>query len=360
VAALSDRQYRSVLDLVGEAHDAQGLDELRSFLLPALRRLVPCEYASYNEVMEDGQTPVAIAEPALPQSAREAWARHAATHPLVIYHQRTRDGRPYRLSDLISTRELHMMPLYRELYEPLGVEHQIAFTLPSPPVLTIGIALSGGGRRDFSDEERQMLDLARPHLIQAYRNAQIRERLTGTVAATRAALETRRAAALVADASQRVSLLTERGAEMAARVAGEAVSEGGRLPPALAERLREGGTRSLPLGDGQVLSHVVHTADGASLMLFDTPDGPLSPESLRGLGLTRRESEVLAGLARGRSTAETASDLGISTRTVHKHAQRVHSKLGVRDRAAAVATAWAAVATGEGAAPSVSATRAGA
>ncbi len=80
----------------------------------------------------------------------------------------------------------------------------------------------------------------------------------------------------------------------------------------------------------------------------------LSADALQGLGLTAREAQVLVAIARGRSTAQTAEDLTISDRTVHKHLQRIHSKLGVSGRAQAIATAWAAAeaagATGEQAA----------
>jgi DNA-binding CsgD family transcriptional regulator len=68
----------------------------------------------------------------------------------------------------------------------------------------------------------------------------------------------------------------------------------------------------------------------------------LSHEALRGFGLTAREATVLHGLARGIAPAELAGELGISPRTVAKHVQRIHAKLGVGTRAQAVAVAWAA------------------
>src|SRR3954453_18474874 len=57
------------------------------------------------------------------------------------------------------------------LCEPQGVLHQIAITLPSQPTLTIGIALND--ERRFTMRDRDLLDLARPHLVGAYRNAQL-------------------------------------------------------------------------------------------------------------------------------------------------------------------------------------------
>ena len=54
---------------------------------------------------------------------------------------------------------------------------------------------------------------------------------------------------------------------------------------------------------------------------------------------TRRELEVLAEVARGRSNAEVGRALQISEATVKTHLVRVFEKLGVSDRTAAVTTA---------------------
>jgi DNA-binding NarL/FixJ family response regulator len=54
---------------------------------------------------------------------------------------------------------------------------------------------------------------------------------------------------------------------------------------------------------------------------------------------TRRELEVLAQVARGRSNAEVGRELHISEATVKTHLVRVFEKLGVSDRTAAVTVA---------------------
>lgn len=56
--------------------------------------------------------------------------------------------------------------------------------------------------------------------------------------------------------------------------------------------------------------------------------------------LTDREAEVLALVARGRSNREIAAALFVSEATVKTHLGHVYEKLGVKDRAAAVATAY--------------------
>jgi DNA-binding NarL/FixJ family response regulator len=75
-----------------------------------------------------------------------------------------------RFSDLITLEQLHALELYTEVYAKLGVEYQMAFTLPHEKDRILGVALSRGDR-DYTDEERDLLDQARPFLIQAYRNA---------------------------------------------------------------------------------------------------------------------------------------------------------------------------------------------
>jgi DNA-binding NarL/FixJ family response regulator len=59
----------------------------------------------------------------------------------------------------------------------------------------------------------------------------------------------------------------------------------------------------------------------------------------RGL-LTERELQVLRGMSEGKSNAEIGRELFVSEDTVKTHARRLFRKLGARDRAHAVASAF--------------------
>ncbi|WP_163508273.1 ATP-binding protein [Fodinicola acaciae] len=97
-------------------------------------------------------------------------------------------------------------------------------------------------------------------------------------------------------------------------------------------RLREARSIAADLRAAPLLSRIDCLAVRARL---DEQDEPADP----GFGLTRREAQVLRVLANGRSNAEIAVELFISTNTVASHVQRILTKLSVSTRTEAAALA---------------------
>lgn len=60
-----------------------------------------------------------------------------------------------------------------------------------------------------------------------------------------------------------------------------------------------------------------------------TGDGARAGEAAN--GLTPRQTEILARIARGQSTKEIAFDLGLSVKTVETHRATIMERLGIRD-----------------------------
>lgn len=81
----------------------------------------------------------------------------------------------------------------------------------------------------------------------------------------------------------------------------------------------------------KVLEKTEDFVDATTLSPSDA-DGPTLPTPK----LTKRETEVLQCIANGHSTAETASMLYVSQKTVKNHLASVYSKLGAHDRTQAV------------------------
>jgi two-component system nitrate/nitrite response regulator NarL len=80
----------------------------------------------------------------------------------------------------------------------------------------------------------------------------------------------------------------------------------------------------------QIVDAVLAGALAGEIRLRARPAAPV---------LSERESQVLHAFARGLSIPQTAAELFIGASTVKTHTQRLYEKLGVSDRAAAVAEA---------------------
>jgi hypothetical protein len=80
------------------------------------------------------------------------------------------------MSDFLSREEFHATRLYELLYRSLGVEYQMSVGLPAPRPVVIGIALNRADR-DFSERDRAVMNVLRPHLVQAWFNAKDQSRL---------------------------------------------------------------------------------------------------------------------------------------------------------------------------------------
>ncbi|HWF72257.1 MAG TPA: helix-turn-helix transcriptional regulator [Solirubrobacteraceae bacterium] len=159
-----------LLELIGDTCGLLEIGEFRLGVQHAVRRAVPADWIGVDDIGPDPETTTVNIDPPAPPALVEKFKLYAHQNPLIVRHQRTHDGRALRFSDVVSAAELHALPLYREFYAPMGIEHMVAFTLSHAPDRILGVALGRAGN-DFTDDERDLLNQARPFLIQAYRNA---------------------------------------------------------------------------------------------------------------------------------------------------------------------------------------------
>ncbi len=130
--------------------------------------LVPAESCSYNHLVG----PVAVAtriEPAdsldFPD-AHQLFQQYLPEHPLLQYTEATGDLAARRISDVASDRQFRGLGLYHEFYRPAQVDYQLVVSVLAPHGGMISVALNRYGH-DFSDQQRDVIDLLRPHLAQA-------------------------------------------------------------------------------------------------------------------------------------------------------------------------------------------------
>lgn len=273
-------------------------------------------------------------------------------HPLINFYQRTRDGQALKISEFLTRSQFHRLGLYNEFYRPLSVEHQMAFTLPARPPLVIGIALNRG-RPDFSERDRLILNLVRPHLIQAYRNAEIVTQMQQELVVVRQVLDKLELGVIVLTEDGKVRLATAAAQQLLEDYFGKRALRANRLPETLQRWARH--QEALLATEDDVpppRKPLVVEAEGRRLivrhlcdreqclLLLEEQLTSIQAAWLESLGLSRREAEVLTWLAYGKTNAEIGIILGISGQTVKKHLDNIYLKLGVENRTAAAARAY--------------------
>ncbi|MEV7551551.1 response regulator transcription factor [Amycolatopsis sp. NPDC089917] len=94
-----------------------------------------------------------------------------------------------------------------------------------------------------------------------------------------------------------------------------------------------GGARGYLRWDASRPAVIAALASTLADVTFPVPREPSTP----GVELTKREMQVLHGMSQGKSNGEIGRELYLAEDTVKTHARRLFGKLGVRDRAQAVA-----------------------
>jgi DNA-binding CsgD family transcriptional regulator len=326
----SSADLNAALDFVAEAHSFENADEFRHGILPGLQRLLPSDLVGYNEVDPGGEALVLTYPWQVPVGLNLELPRLAYQHPLISV-QLNGDFGTYKISDFLSARQFHALELYEALYSQIGAEDQIACGLRGP--IVIGIAMNRD-RRSFSERDREMLELLRPHLGQAYQRAVERERAGALLAALERGLAERGSAVVMVERDGSLAHLTGAALEMLVRYFPE--RRGASLPPSLADWLADGTPGPLLVRTEAGTLTIKAQPGVVTRMLTLTEEPALTAERIAPLGLTHRQAEVLALLANGADVERIARDLYISVATVRKHLEHVYARLGVHTRAEAI------------------------
>jgi DNA-binding CsgD family transcriptional regulator len=126
----------ALLELIGDVCGLLDIDELRRGLLEAIKRALPSDYVSLNDIGSDAMPLATLMSPETRMDLYEKWEELAHENPILRFYQESGGGQAWRFSDLIGQDELHELALYREVYLPLGVEYQVAFTFLIQAYLT--------------------------------------------------------------------------------------------------------------------------------------------------------------------------------------------------------------------------------
>jgi DNA-binding CsgD family transcriptional regulator len=182
--AASGRDLRTLAGIVSDDRGEPPADGVALSLLSDLLELVRCDHLLFeghdSRRQADWFGQLTPAEPDDGEYDDASFWKHYWSSP-CSYPDRTGDLRSLvKVSDFYSARQWRSTGMYQDCCRPYGIEHELMLCLPADPGPTVGpgrtlrlIFLRGHGA-DFSDRDRDLLTVLRPHLHQAYLDAERR------------------------------------------------------------------------------------------------------------------------------------------------------------------------------------------
>jgi DNA-binding CsgD family transcriptional regulator len=190
-----DHELRSLAALVNHERDDLPKRGVPLSLLSDLKVQIPCDYVLFHgydtrrnshwfaqQVPEEDEDPDSAFYwdfpefPEFPEFWQHFWTCKPCSYPDTSGDLRS----VVQETDFYSVREFHSTGMYCDVMRPQGFEHQIALFLPEPPGPDAGIGrtarlfLLRGPGPAFSERDRSLLTLLRPHLQEAFQDAERR------------------------------------------------------------------------------------------------------------------------------------------------------------------------------------------
>jgi DNA-binding CsgD family transcriptional regulator len=164
------RTLRAALDLLGAMNESAldkrvfaqlGVEQLPQLVASEFTTLSICHLASGRREV------FGLPAGALSEQDRAAFDRHFHEHPLVRYHAYQGGRGTQRISDSLPIEHFRRSALYNDYYRRIRIDHAIALPIYVRDGVLVSFVLNRT-RRNFTDRERALLDVLRPHLARVY------------------------------------------------------------------------------------------------------------------------------------------------------------------------------------------------
>lgn len=349
MTGLSEQDYRNILDFLSSINHLQNFGDFSSKLLTGLQTIVAGDAVTCFESGSSAEDQVLCFSNPHMAAMYPVFLRVCHDHPGWGYLLSSGDRNCVSLSDFLGETAYRSTALYNECWRYWSIEDNLGTLSMISPKTVVGISINRD-RRNFKEHDRQALNLVLPHLIQAWSNARQTAHLSEQVNSYSDTLESFGEGIVILDGNRKVRLMTARALRYTVKYFGMLAADD-HLPKRLHEWIygpktshsaaletapRRPWTVEHPEGS-QLTVNCIPCRSGDTLILKERP----AAADLAGLGLSRRESEVLLWITRGKSNEEVSLILGTSLGTVKKHLEHIFQKLGVENRTAAAAKALA-------------------
>lgn len=178
---VSELDMRKLLMIISDNRSDLPAAGLPCSLLAELTDVVRCDFMSFKE-MDSGLQAHMFTQGVPAEDDEDGdeegedqtfWANYWDSVP-CSYPDRSGDLRSVtKISDFYSSRQWHSTGMYRDCFHG-EIEHEMMVCLPAGPGRSLRAIFFRGAGADFSERDRGLLTLLRPHLHEAYRAAERR------------------------------------------------------------------------------------------------------------------------------------------------------------------------------------------
>jgi DNA-binding CsgD family transcriptional regulator len=277
----------------------------------------------------------------------------------------------YQISDFLSQEELHQREGIdqqfsgQQFLHPLQLEEPMQFFLPIDKlgdwlsldqgdrlpvhVIQAGFILNHSSH-SFTDRDRLILNLLRPHLALAYCNAKQNHQSEQNQANLQQSIN--QIGMIILDGSGFIKQATDKATDWLDQYFVKSTDRD-RLPDRLWSWVAyqvshltidsDAVKPFLPLyieqSDQKLVIRLIVEPDQNQYMILLEEQTKPSLKSLELLGLSQRETEVLQLIMQGKDNKTIATELGIGVSTIRKHLENIYRKFGVQSRTEAISYA---------------------
>jgi DNA-binding CsgD family transcriptional regulator len=183
---LSEHDLHALMGVIMDGRRDDPTEGLPWAVLDGLAGLVRCEWVSLTDAdmahghmlvdqWAEGNRLMRVGDPDPPVPA--VFWQYAHEFLPCSYPERTGDWvSAVRWSDIYSPARLRGAPMFAEFYRPEGQMNGMHVSFPTRPGNMIKITFWRGRGPDFTERDRLVLELLRPHLWEVYLDAQRRRR----------------------------------------------------------------------------------------------------------------------------------------------------------------------------------------
>ncbi len=351
MSTVSHRNIRKCSKFLRELYTLRNWDNDTTHVIGSIPALIATDICSYNDMSGHRRFAAYRAwpddYPTIPD-APAILGSYAHQHPIITHVERTKDLKTRKITDFLSQRQFRNTDLYNQFYRPLRLPYNMgaSIAITHNSVLAIGL---NRVKRDFTGEDVVLLDLLRPHLVQAYANAYCVSTIQDQMTTMRQTIEGLDRAVMGISSDGRVLWATPQATRYLFEYMVGERHRPDRMPTSLRDWVKSqestfdhGSDLSAPLTPLVIRKNhrsltIRYVRKGSQrFVLLEQQGSDITPAALAHLGLSPRESEILSWVVQGKTNPEIGTILDISPRTVQKHLERVYGRLGVENRHAAM------------------------